>query len=377
MPAHEEFVSRSKNVRYLPGVDHLRGLAVLIIVVYHGMQQIRVQVSGGDVFPKVHDPLSALVVEGHTGVTLFMVLSGFILTFGADRAALSYRPYLRNRVLRVAPMYLLVLAIGIMSVPAAFTLSGFVPYLTLLATPPLAFATFGPWSAVLWSVSVEFAFYLLFPFLLAMLQRDGVRALVRVLVLMNALRLLAAVTNPHTIGQLSYWTIVGRLDQFVLGMLAAWCFQRGYVRLGRRSGLTLAATGVLLVGCALWWFNAHGGFFGSHRWRAVWPPVEGVLWAAVVLGYVSATAGVAGRLARWPALPGIVSYSAFLLHYPVVIAVADRHWHLVDAAVPNAALLTVLVVFPSVAALATLGYVTVERPFMQRRVRYLEGPTTA
>jgi peptidoglycan/LPS O-acetylase OafA/YrhL len=82
-------------------------------------------------------------------------------------------------------------------------------------------------------------------------------------------------------------------------------------------------------------------------------------------------------MARWPALPGVVSYSAFLLHYPVVIAVAERHWHLVHAAVPNAALLTLLVVFPVVAVLATLGYVTVERPFMQRRVRYLEGSSPA
>jgi hypothetical protein len=34
-------------------------------------------------------------------------------------------------------------------------------------------------------------------------------------------------------------------------------------------------------------------------------------------------------------------------------------------------------VFPVVAVLATLGYVTVERPFMQRRVRYLEGSSPA
>jgi peptidoglycan/LPS O-acetylase OafA/YrhL len=341
------------------------------------MQQIRVQVSGGDVFPKVHDPLSALVVEGHTGVTLFMVLSGFILTFGADRSALAYGPYLKNRVLRVAPMYLLVLAVGIMSVPAAFSVSGFVPYLTLLATPPLTFSTFGAWSAVLWSVSVEFAFYLLFPFLLSMLQRDGLRALVRVLVLMNALRILAAITNPRTIGQLSYWTIVGRLDQFVLGMVAAWCVRREVLNLTRRTALAIVALGVALVGCALWWFNGHGGFFGSSRWRAVWPPVEGALWAVVVFAYVAATVSATGRAVRWLALPGVVSYSAFLLHYPIVIAVAERHWQWVHGAVPNAALLTVVIVFPAVAVLATLGYVTVERPFMQRRVRYLTDATVS
>jgi peptidoglycan/LPS O-acetylase OafA/YrhL len=146
------------------------------------------------------------------------------------------------------------------------------------------------------------------------------------------------------------------------------------LRLGRAAGLWIAAAALLLLGCALWWFNAHGGFFGSNRWRAVWPMVEGSLWAVVVYGYVSATIDWAGRAARWLALPGVVSYSAFLLHYPVVIAVAERHWKWVDAAVPNAALLTVAIVFPVVAGFATLGYLTVERPFMQRRVRYLSDP---
>mgnify|MGYP003380509005 CR=1 FL=1 len=59
----DSLVVRSKNMSYLPGVDHLRGLAAVLMVVYHGVQQI-----SDRVFPTVDDPFSALVVEGHTAV---------------------------------------------------------------------------------------------------------------------------------------------------------------------------------------------------------------------------------------------------------------------------------------------------------------------
>lgn len=367
----DELVIRSKNVSYLPGVDHLRGIAAMLMVVYHGMQQLRIAAGGSDPFPRVHDPVSALVVEGHTAVALFMVVSGFILTYGADRRELRYGPFMRNRVLRVVPMYVVVLFVAVYAVPEAFTFAGFLPYLTLLATPPLPVAEFGAWSAVLWTLSVEFAFYLLFPFLLRFLQRNGARALLGLLLLSNTLRLLVAATNPDSVATMSYWTIVGRIDQFLVGMLAAWWLRRGLVRWNTGRAVLVAAIAAVGVACALWAFNANGSFFGNQRWRAVWPLVEGSLWALFVIAYVVALGDRTGAWVRRAALPGIISYSVYLLHYPVVQAVGRRGWELFDSPVLTAAVLTLVIVIPVTCAVSTLSYLTVERPFMQMRVRYL------
>ncbi|MCB0980997.1 MAG: acyltransferase [Acidimicrobiaceae bacterium] len=372
-PHHDLPVARSKNVSYLPGVDHLRGFAAFYIVAYHGGQRLRG--TAANPFPTASHPGSAVFIEGHTAVALFMVLSGFILTYGADRREVRYGGFMRNRVLRVVPMYVVVMAIAMFTTVGSgaggVTFGGVLPYFTLLATPPFPFADLGVWSAVLWSVSVEFAFYLVFPFLLRFLQRYGARYLVGVLAMLNLLRLLVAATDAARVRDLSYWTIVGRLDQFVLGMLAAWCLRRGWVELRRRWWATATASALVALALALWWFNRHGSFYAAGRWRAVWPLAEGALWAAVVLGWVAATKGLGHRLARWLTFPGLISYSVYLLHYPVVAAVRGRGWTLVDPPVANALLLTVLVVVPVVAALATLCYLVVERPFMELRVRYL------
>jgi peptidoglycan/LPS O-acetylase OafA/YrhL len=103
----------------------------------------------------------------------------------------------------------------------------------------------------------------------------------------------------------------------------------------------------------------------------VWPVIEGLLWLGVVLGYVAATAGRSGSIGRWLALPGVVSYSLYLLHYPVVRAVAERAWRPTGALWVDAAVVSTVVVLPIAAALATLCYLTVERPFMERRGVYL------
>ncbi|MDP2293086.1 MAG: acyltransferase [Actinomycetota bacterium] len=368
----DALVSRSKNMGYLAGVDHLRGYAAVLMVVYHGVQQV-----SNRVFPRVHDPLSALVVEGHTAVALFMVLSGFILTYGVGERPIRYGGFMKNRVLRVVPMYVVVVVVGMYTFSGAYSLSGVFQYFTLQATPPLPMASFGPWSAVLWTISVEFSLYLLFPFLVRFLQREGVRYLVGLLLLTNVLRLLSAATNRAAIRDLSYWTIVGRIDQFVLGMIAAWLIKRGMLRLAGTQAVLLALAAFAGVCCALWWFNANGSFYGNAVWKAQWPLVEGALWALFVAGYVLASRGWTGRVKHWLTLPGIVSYSAYLLHFVLVSVVADRMWNVLDGSVANAALLTVVVILPATFALSTLCYLVVERPFMQMRVRYVATPEPA
>lgn len=77
----------SPNRTYLPAVDHLRAFAALLILFYHcyhlfspPMVLHREWQSTDWVHTK--NFLLASVIEGHTAVSLFLVISGFILTYG-------------------------------------------------------------------------------------------------------------------------------------------------------------------------------------------------------------------------------------------------------------------------------------------------------
>ena len=226
-------VMRSPNIKYLPAVDHLRGMAALLIVFYHGMLLISQQQLFGRrieaIWPKTTNPIWAIAYEGHTAVSLFMVLSGFIFAFGSRHSEIEWSGFIKNRILRIVPLSLTIAVVGLYAFPAAFTLSGMLQHAALMSNLPGATAM-GPFSQMFWTIAVEFQFYLICPFLILFIRNRGIRygaALIGVAMLFR----LAAVLNGANARDLSYWTIVGRIDQFVLGILLGLHFDPNSLRL--------------------------------------------------------------------------------------------------------------------------------------------------
>ena len=153
--------------RKFPLVDSMRGLAALAIVVYHGAY-------GAALLP---DPLEgvvrALIANLYVGVTVFFVISGFLLyrpfaaaLFG-DRPAVSVTGYAVRRVARIVPGYwvaltvvAVVLGLGYIFEPKqALVYFGF----GQLYRSETAFQGIGP----AWSLCVEVAFYAALPLIAA------------------------------------------------------------------------------------------------------------------------------------------------------------------------------------------------------------------
>jgi len=155
--------------REMPGLDALRGLAVLSVLFYHELNWHTVQI------PPAHSlaaRISGLFVLGWLGVFLFFVLSGFLIT-GILLDSKSRPHYWRNfyvrRVLRILPIFVLVLAI----------LKGFFHATWLYVAVCLAYMANlakmmhlgGFRYGLLWSLAVEEQFYLGWPWLVKLLTR--------------------------------------------------------------------------------------------------------------------------------------------------------------------------------------------------------------
>jgi peptidoglycan/LPS O-acetylase OafA/YrhL len=360
----------SRNVRYVPGVDHLRGLAAVLIVLYHGYQQL-----SGRVFVPAANPFEAVLIEGHTAVALFMVLSGFIFTYGALDHDLQYRPFMVNRLLRILPMYILVVLLGVYTRPEGYSFTGLLQLFTLQATPPIAESNLGPFSALLWTISVEFAFYLIFPFLLIFLRTYGPRYLVGFVLMMNMLRLLGAGLNPEATRDLAYGSILGRIDQFLIGMLIGWFVVRRSPSLSAARAWAAVVLSVVGVVVALNLYNRAGSWYDTGTWKALWPSAEGLVWGAFILSWLIASHYIPSTISRLLVLPGIVSYSAYLLHYALVVILIDRDpVGIAGSGSWNSLANTLLFIVPGTFAMATVTYLMVEKPFMQLRRRYLRDP---
>lgn len=223
--------TRSRRRPLLP-LTGLRFVAALMVVCCHFAPYRRA--------PGPQSALDAIANTGFTAVTLFFILSGFILTYtywdASNLGRIDRRAFWFARCSRIYPVYLL--GLGLAVVPYLW---GHDPRATPLVTgmsAPVLVQAWLPWSCLAWnppgwSLSAEAFFYLLFPSVLPLIGRLSRRNLCAVLVLMFLLNLLVPLTymllNPDglrtTWGVDAYWLHVThfnpllRLPQFVVGVI--------------------------------------------------------------------------------------------------------------------------------------------------------------
>lgn len=298
---------KSSTGQHFVGLDHLRALAAYLVFTWHfihGYAGVPVPFSGAPAFPL------ALLDEGHVGVALFMVLSGYLFGRLLQGQRVNYPAFFLNRALRLLPLLLTVMALVWLRLKwqhaSDLELQNFCA--TLRA---------GIWKPSLpnggWSITVEWHFYLLLPALLWLERRWKDLGLLAVLCTAMGIRY-GIWESEGTVQLDAYFSLPGRIDQFVLGILAA----RHAPRLRDRHGLAL----ITFLGLAglYQWFDVHGGFFefeGFPSRSRIWVilcSLEGLAWAILIAWYEQSfhfsIKGISGMLARI----GTWSYGLYLLH---------------------------------------------------------------
>ena len=375
-----------RHGRKLSEVESLRGVAILLVVSFH-LHAMMARHSFAT--PADTSLAGAVVLGGHTGVSLFFVLSGFLLAgpFLAEAAGgahVARGAYAARRMLRVMPAY--VAAIMVASIDCATrpleVLRG-VPYVFFLESIPGLTTPLIPYSDVWWTLATEAQFYLALP-LLAWAWRAA-RPLVGLLGATYAIAYVGVVTGMIGTGTPGgrvalLGSLFGRGPLFMLGAVAAWAlpaaaawsasWTKRSVWSGR--GAADAVLVVLLVGLAILLRRVvAASYLTAELGWPWWHVVEGALWAGVLVLIIVAPVRskpvlcnpLLARLGRW-------SYSLYLIHFPLIWYVFDRRHgalrSILDAWSVPPSTRPALVLAVSV-ALAALSYRVIERPFLERK----------
>ncbi|MDP1933044.1 MAG: acyltransferase [Gammaproteobacteria bacterium] len=366
---------KSSNIGYIPSVDHLRGFAAILVVIFHGLHYISHGILydtpfDGANWPVAPDIFTSLLIEGHTAVSLFFVISGFIFTYGALGKKIIYVEFLRNRFLRTYPLFLVLLTCGLLLNLENFNVIGLLKTVFFMANYPGAFNG-DPFTFVYWSIAVEWQFYLVFPVLMFLVNRFGVLVLPAIILAFLLTRFYQfdpAVDMRAT----SYWTMMGRADQFLVGMIA------GYVYANSKSTAKVnplwlpAAT--LLVLTSIFVFNRLGGGGSTGYLWIFWPTIEAAVWAIFLLIYVAVARRFDLRVSSVLVLLGTISYSIYLTHYVVLHVLMTNGWDTliqVGGPLEIALLNTLLVAIPIVLGLSVITFSLFEKPFFRFRGKYI------
>lgn len=361
---------QSKNIDYIEKLDHLRFLAAFTVLEFHS--EIWMRSIGGPAEPY---PLP-LFHQGYTGVALFMVISGFILTVITYEKQIDTPRFYLNRILRIYPLFVAVVALGYFSTPDPRpTSTGLDFLLALLPISNLYRLHYGAYGGALFSVAIELQFYLLFPALLLFLRRYGVRYYIGIIAALIGARAVVYVLNG-TVHHMAYYSIFGALDIFLIGALLGIAHKRMPPR--QVSGW-LVVGAFILVNLAIYLAHSRVSFFhfdfnnvakdGASRsviW-VLWPSVQGVMFAALVFAYLRSAFTVPFPAAF--AYLGKISYSLYVWHTIVFLVVVRLGWKFLP---PHA--MGLLVVLPLSVLIAHLSYRLIEQPFLELRTRYVKTP---
>ena len=194
--AAEPAPSRSHSLisRHLPSLDYLRGIAILLVLLFHAYGSVQWTAYVGKLWGSL---AAATVGEFNYGVQLFFLLSGFLITNILLRSRVKqsyYRDFYIKRALRILPLYAVILIALKLWVPV--TWGFFVASCLFLSNFARLFGAalnqYGP----LWSLCVEEHFYLLWPTCVRRLNPAKlVPILVSIIVLDPILRFVAITYN--------------------------------------------------------------------------------------------------------------------------------------------------------------------------------------
>ena len=299
--------------------------------------------------------IGGIAILGQTGVDLFFVLSGFLITgillMAEPRDWGEVRTFYVGRALRIFPLYYAVL---LLAVALGWKISG--SYWVYLENFAMSFHLPVAGPSHFWSLATEEQFYLLWPFLVLFLPRG---LLLRSMWGLLVLTILVRVAILPT-GISAFYFSPGRMDGLAAGGLLAMYHQRR--QLTAHRGLLLGM--MALAGAAVWaeWWLFRGRSQGLEE---VTKFTLTTMFYAGGVGYlVSGGRSPLNRLLRtWPMRAvGRISYGLYIFHPTLFQMVFDHLPRLRTGGQLVACLLLTLVV-------SLASWYGLERPFLRLKDR--------
>ena len=306
-------------IKHIPQLDGWRGIAIIMVICYH------------------YFPNCLICNFGWSGVDLFFVLSGFLISsrllpYLDDKKLLS--KFYRNRLLRIAPLYF------------AFLLVFFLAWFLLASKATLAsypFYTYHWWHFFffiqnwtfifnfppggihlnhLWSLAVEEQFYLIFPlFILLVKDRRRLMAagifLIILIVVCRCLYFYFFIVNNEY--ERIYWNTFFRMDSLLTGFVLFLLYERKTIAFTVIKGLKyfvwivilILISGIIINGTP----NKHAAFFTTIGYTVI-----AIVYAYFLYVGIQNKNKILNRITLNSFLryTGKISYGMYIFHWPVL-----------------------------------------------------------
>ena len=362
-------------------IDALRGLAALAVAFHHIFRYGPLAESALREIPHFGH---VLLQNGRMGVPVFFVISGFVIAYVLRNARIDaqyLRTFVVQRFLRLGPPYWFTMALVVALY--ALTRALFLVEPTLLNDYPTlggiaahvfyleSLLHYENISVGFWTLCIEMQFYLLFALMLGLAQWIAAR--------------MPGASQPGSSGKERHWTAAYVLMAVFAPLAVMSLFK--YSLDSENTDWISHFFVCFFLGAMVWWtldrrvprwmflaFIAAALYRQHHQHHHYWTLHLCVALTTTIAIY---TVGRLGHLGdwlnfRWLQHLGRVSYSLYLIHYPVSWIIGCIGFSLTGAAVVPA-LIWLLLGLAASMGVAQIVYTTIEMPAMRLAKRYKES----
>jgi len=347
-------------------LEGLRGIAALAVVAGHierhkpdfGFKQL---------------PIPFLSSLGSVAVTVFFVLSGFVITDMLLKEisrsnTIHIRHFYARRVLRIFPLYFLVLLLCCILYADSISAKGIL--LSVFFLPNVAFLEYllPPILYPIWSIGVEEQFYAVHPFIMKHLQPERLPLLFGVIILVEIIvrnLYLLPVLSPYSFfSALHNFLLFARYDTILVGCIAAVYFKRLSMQRNKKWVLAKKVQyAAVLLFCLM--------LLLTVMYDIIQHEVYAFISAIIIINLCKPETSIISIGSKPFIFLGKISYGIYLLHKFALFAVL----YLLSKLPATGLFMQNLIVYFAVTAagivLASLSYQWFERFFLRQKARYV------
>lgn len=360
---------RAGGIGYMPVLDGLRALSVLMILGFHKLGPLTEKISK--------------LVNGWISVDLFFLVSGFLITSillkeQDKKGSFSLKNFYIRRWLRLCPAYYVFL--GIMFVWMLFRGQHDFPayliagaYLTNMDSV-FAWGLLSPASGLLhtWTLGVEEQFYLLWPSFLRISGRKALGFCLSVCAIVYIWRLVLVATGASWVRV--YVGFDTRIDSIMFGVATCLLWRQSALREKftsylSKSSVQVSIAGILLLFCH--WLK-HPGCGVRVEELLLWGvkmPIVLVLICLLIVSLLANPSTLLGKVLSSKPLTwiGKLSYSIYLWHVVVSFPVVNS---MIETWCFHRKYIVEIANYASCIGMASLSYYLIEQPFLKIKTKY-------
>lgn len=331
----------------IPNLDLVRAFAIILVIYYHVTQMLV-----GDLFTN-----RTLFYFGHHGVTIFFVLSGFLIG-GIYYKKDNVKPskFWLSRFLRTYPPYLVMLIISWLSVYVTRNEHFDFGFLLLIQN----FYKEIPYFLVSWSLAVEEHFYLLFALLIIAVSNRKIQFYCWAL--LSVLPTLLRILFYNETGEFGFYKTASflHIDSLAIGVVLAYLVHVKKMVINVKPLLWFGSFFVMMI-----LFYLISKYENSYTWSLGRTLANLSIGFWLILSYFSQTISISKS--KFISLTAIMAYSLYLVH-PLIIHVAMLVFNKLSiTSIALRYLITVVLIY----TIAYIFYMLIEKKSIDVRKRLL------